>query len=1067
MCIHSSLFHEVRLDLCFRGEDTRMNFTSHLHEALKEKKVETYIDYQLEKGDEISPAVFKAIEDSRVSIVILSENYASSKWCLEELSKILECHRNQEQIVIPVFYNVDPSHVRKQTGCYEQSFATHEEELRCNKWRSALTAVANLAGWDSRNRIESQFIKDVVKDVIGKLTPRYPNELKGLVGIEKSFKQIESLLKIGSSEVRTVGIWGMGGIGKTTLAIALYDKLSHEFEGRCVLTNIREKSDKLEGLRDELLSKLLGNKIHGIDYFDMRRLQRKKVFIVLDDVDTSEQIEKLILEYEFLGPGSKVIVTTRNKQILSLVDEIYQVEELSSYHSLQLFCLTISGEKQPKDGYEDLSKRAILYCKGLPMALKVLGSNLRKKSKVVWECELRKLQKIPNVQIHNVLKLSYECLDRSQKDIFLDIVCFFNGWERDRVTYILEACDFFAASGIETLLDKTLVTISNYSHIKVNDLIQKMGWEIVHQESIKDLGRRSRLWKQEEVYDVLKYNKGTDFVEGMVLDLEQLAGDLYLSCDSLAKMTNMRILRIHRRKWGCRFSVHLPDGIELPYKLRYLEWEGFCLRSLPSNFCAEQLVELHMWNSKLKMLWDGVQNLVNLKTIDLDDSRDLIEIPDLSMAEKLERVSLYDCESLCKLHPSISSLPKLKYLILSGCKVIQSVNVHSKSLNVLRLRGCSSLSEFSVTSEEMTHLDLSQTAIRELLSPMISLPKLTYLYLSGCRHIENVNLHLRSLRVLTLVGCSCLKEFSVASDKLTLLELPDTAIGVLPSSIGHLLSLEELDLRGTNIECLPASIKSLSMLRVLWLNDCKKLVSVQELPPSLRELHINDCWKLVSLPELPPSVKEVSAFNCRSLEENITQELVLRHMLQSCIPDKHQQYPYNPVYFDGGYFIFPGDHITDNCAFHATESSITIPSLPRSHLWGYIFCIIIAKGPMSDHQFSCSIYQEDILVGCGHRRFIGCENLISDHVLFFYHDVINFGGTDEVYGPFNSFTFMFEFNGDKHTIKGCGVFPVYLTSSGFKFCNVDSQPRANGPKIGGCDKENLEQLFAAKRRKTA
>ena len=138
--------------LSFRGEDTRMNFTSHLHEALKQKKVKTYIDYQLEKGDEISQGLIKAIEDSHVSIVIMSENYASSKWCLEELSKILECQKNQGQIVIPVFYNIDPSHVRKQTGSYEQAFVKHQEDLRCNKWRAALTEVANLSGWDSRNR---------------------------------------------------------------------------------------------------------------------------------------------------------------------------------------------------------------------------------------------------------------------------------------------------------------------------------------------------------------------------------------------------------------------------------------------------------------------------------------------------------------------------------------------------------------------------------------------------------------------------------------------------------------------------------------------------------------------------------------------------------------------------------------------------------------------------------------------------------------------------------------------------------------------------------------------------
>nr|KYP36579.1 TMV resistance protein N [Cajanus cajan] len=146
----SSKKYEVFLS--FRGEDTRMNFTSHLHEALKKKEVETFIDYELRKGDEISPALIQAIENSLVSIVILSPNYASSKWCLEELSKILECRKKQGQMVIPVFYNVDPSQVRKQTGSYEQAFAKHKGESNYNKWKAALNEIANLAGWDSQNR---------------------------------------------------------------------------------------------------------------------------------------------------------------------------------------------------------------------------------------------------------------------------------------------------------------------------------------------------------------------------------------------------------------------------------------------------------------------------------------------------------------------------------------------------------------------------------------------------------------------------------------------------------------------------------------------------------------------------------------------------------------------------------------------------------------------------------------------------------------------------------------------------------------------------------------------------
>ncbi|KAG5001858.1 hypothetical protein AAZX31_08G293300 [Glycine max] len=808
--------------LSFRGEDTRRSFTSHLYESLNEVKVQTYIDDRLEKGEEISPTLTKAIENSRVSIVIFSENYASSKWCLGELIKIMESKKEKGQIVIPVFYNIDPSHVRKQTGSYEQAFEKHEGEPRCNKWKTALTEAAGLAGFDSRNyRTDPELLKDIVGAVLRKLPPRYQNQRKGLIGIEDHCKQIESLLKIGSSEVKTLGIWGMGGIGKTTLATTLYDKLSHKFEDACFLANLSEQSDKPK-------NRSFGNfDMANLEQLDKNhsRLQDKKVLIILDDVTTSEQLDKIIPDFDcdFLGPGSRVIVTTRDKQILSRVDEIYPVGEWSFDKSLQLFCLTAFGEKQPNDGYADLSRMVVSYCKGIPLALKVLGASLRSRSKEIWECELRKLQKIPNKEIHKVLKLSYDGLDRSEQDIFLDIACFFKGRDRCWVTRVLEAFEFFPAPGINILLDKALITISDSNLILMHDLIQEMGREIVHQES-KDPGRRTRLWRHEEVHDVLKYNKGTDVVEGISLDLSRLNEDLNLSSNSLAKMTNLRFLRIDGESWlsdrifngylpngleslylsndveplyfpgleslvlyfpnghvssylpnGLEsfyfldgpVSLYLPNGLESLYfpsgleslsnQLRYLHWDLCYLESLPPNFCAEQLVVLHMKFSKLKKLWDGVQNLVNLKEIDLSYSEDLIEIPNLSEAENLESISLSGCKSLHKLH------------------------VHSKSLRAMELDGCSSLKEFSVTSEKMTKLNLSYTNISEL-----------------------------------------------------------------SSSIGHLVSLEKLYLRGTNVESLPANIKNLSMLTSLRLDGCRKLMSLPELPPSLRLLDINGCKKLMS-----------------------------------------------------------------------------------------------------------------------------------------------------------------------------------------------------------------------------
>ena len=109
--------------ISFRGVDTRYNFTSHLHKALLQKNLETYVDDRLERGDKIEHSLLNAIEDSKLSLLIFSENYASSTWCLNELVHILQCKERNRQIVVPVFYHVSPSDVRKQQGSYGVAFA--------------------------------------------------------------------------------------------------------------------------------------------------------------------------------------------------------------------------------------------------------------------------------------------------------------------------------------------------------------------------------------------------------------------------------------------------------------------------------------------------------------------------------------------------------------------------------------------------------------------------------------------------------------------------------------------------------------------------------------------------------------------------------------------------------------------------------------------------------------------------------------------------------------------------------------------------------------------------------
>lgn len=142
--------------LSFRGEDTRKTFTGHLYTQLCQVGVHTFIDdEELRKGDVISTELEKAIEESRVAIVVFSKNYASSSWCLDELVKILDCRERLNQVVLPIFYDVDPSQVRKQTGSFGDALAKHKERLfgaeRVEKWKGALTEAANLSGWDLQN----------------------------------------------------------------------------------------------------------------------------------------------------------------------------------------------------------------------------------------------------------------------------------------------------------------------------------------------------------------------------------------------------------------------------------------------------------------------------------------------------------------------------------------------------------------------------------------------------------------------------------------------------------------------------------------------------------------------------------------------------------------------------------------------------------------------------------------------------------------------------------------------------------------------------------------------------
>ncbi|KAG0619371.1 hypothetical protein M758_4G134900 [Ceratodon purpureus] len=764
-----------------RGPDTKTGFVSFLHRDLEAAGLLPFLDCKsIDIGEDSWECIEHAIRKTPIAVVVFSESFAQSKWCLRELHVMLHTPSVK---VLPVFYKVRPSEVRfPESGQLKDGFQKligRHDKIVIEQWRADLEQASKLMGWEHAGahvRMEGNLVKEIVEkilDLANKPLPLFVGDY--VVGIKKVVEDIIRIIDT-KKTILMLGLWGMGGIGKSTLARELYNQLRGRFAASCYIEDVTEKV--LQGgvvkVQNLILKDLCENEAHVVEDKSKgrtileERLIRKRVLIVLDDVCDSDAMGFWITR-KMLTIGSLCIITSRDRRVfelscsLDMNDEVHiqHVRGLSNVDSEQVFAsYAFGGVSKVKPELEMMVASISKACGGVPLVLKVCGALLKNEENVsIWNEVMDKLNIgtiMDEEKIFKCLRLSYDSLQRQYQEMFLDISCALIGEPCSYAICAWNTCGWSATLGVRSLIEKALVTMDEDGRFNMHDHLRDMGREIERKGRMADEVIR-RLWMP----------------KSLVLFGED--GGLPTSLQTLVIHDHKSFTQRHRRN-----DLDVSHLKEL--RIFFCEGDFKATPSLPKN--------LGWIRSRDMNIFPVIPQTNKLVILDLGSSGIQTLSESVQNASNLEVLNLRYCSELSSLPHSFGMLKRLRDINLakSGIQSLPESFGELSNLEVLNLRYCS----------ELSSLPHSFGMLKRLRDINIEW--------SGIQSLPESFGELSNLEVLNLCYCSKLSS--------------------LPHSFGMLKRLRDINLAGSGIQSLPESFGELSNLEVLNLFCCSKLSSL-------------------------------------------------------------------------------------------------------------------------------------------------------------------------------------------------------------------------------------------------